>query len=89
MAYCKCPDPEIQPYFQREDELSDQDDCVLRGNRIVVPPQGRSQVVDELHETYLPGNLQDEKPGKDLFMVAKHGQYLGNKVRICNQCQVY
>ena len=48
----KFPDPALQPYFQRRDELSVQDDCILWGNRVVVPPQGRSQVVDELHETH-------------------------------------
>jgi hypothetical protein len=35
----KCPDGEFQPYFQRRDELSVQDDCILWGNRVVVPPQ--------------------------------------------------
>ena len=47
----KCPDGDFQPYFHRRDELSFQDDCILWGNRVVVPPQGRRQVVDESHET--------------------------------------
>jgi hypothetical protein len=50
----KCPDAELQPYFQRRDDLSVQIDCILWGNRVVVSPQGRRQVVDELHETH-PG----------------------------------
>ena len=44
----KCSEAERQPYFQRRDELSVQDYCILWGNRVVVPPQGRSQVIEEL-----------------------------------------
>jgi hypothetical protein len=36
------------------DELSVQDNCILWGNRVVVPSQGRRQMVDELHDTH-PG----------------------------------
>jgi len=43
-------DPLLQPYFERWGELSIEDGCVLWGVRVVIPPQLRAQVVDEVHE---------------------------------------
>lgn len=41
----------LKPYFTRKDELSVQDECLLWGNRVVVPPKERPRVVEELHKT--------------------------------------
>ena len=43
---------EFKPYVSRKDELSILDGCVLWGSRIVIPPQGRTQVLNELHEAH-------------------------------------
>ena len=84
----KCPDPEIQPYFQRQDELSVQDDCILWGNRVVVPPQGRSQVVDELHETH-PGICKMKSLARSYVWWPNMDSTLESKVRTCNHCQMH
>ena len=42
--------PEFQPFKCRESELSVQDGCILWGARVIVPPQGRKQVLTMLHE---------------------------------------
>ena len=47
-------DDALQPYARRKNKLSVQDGCLLWGNRVVVPPRGRSKVIDELHEGH-PG----------------------------------
>ena len=47
----------LQQYWRRKEELSVLDGCVLWGARVVVPPPGREQVVQELHETH-PGIAQ-------------------------------
>ena len=44
--------PEFRPYFSKRYELSVFDRCILRASRIVVPPPGRDQVLQELHETH-------------------------------------
>ena len=84
----KCPDPALQPYFQRRDELSVQDDCILWGNRVVVPPQGRSQVVDELHETH-PGICKMKSLARSYVWWPNMDSTLENKVRTCNHCQIH
>ena len=45
---------ELNPFFSKKTELSVEDGCVLWGARVVVPPQGRSKILTELHEAH-PG----------------------------------
>ena len=47
-------DPSLEPFLSRRLELSSYDGCILWGTRIVVPPQGREAVLQELHEGH-PG----------------------------------
>ena len=44
--------PDLKPYLNRSKELSILNGCVLWGARVVVPPQGRAVVLEELHETH-------------------------------------
>ena len=46
-------DPELQPYFSRRNELTLQSHCILWGVRIVIPPQGRSKLLQELHSEHI------------------------------------
>ncbi|XP_064470207.1 uncharacterized protein K02A2.6-like [Ornithodoros turicata] len=43
-----------RPYQRRFDQLSVQDDCILLGNRVVIPQELRAKVLDLLHESH-PG----------------------------------
>ena len=43
-------DPELQPYNQKQLELSVQDGLVLWGSRVVVPSAGRESMLELLHE---------------------------------------
>ena len=45
---------ELTPYYTKRTELSVEDGCILWGTRVIVPPQGRSKVLSELHEAH-PG----------------------------------
>ena len=40
---------ELKPYWRRRTELSVQSGCLLWGYRVIVPPQGRTTVLQELH----------------------------------------
>ena len=42
-------DAEFAPYKCRRDELSGQDGCVLWGARVVIPPQCRQELMQQLH----------------------------------------
>ena len=45
--------PEFQPYVNRKDELSILDGCILWSSHVVIPPQGRKPLLEELHNTHL------------------------------------
>jgi len=40
---------ELKPFHNCCTELSVDDNCILWGNQVVIPPQGRQQLLDELH----------------------------------------
>ena len=43
---------DLQPYFQRRDELSTEGGCLLWGSRVVIPPRGRERALKLLHEAH-------------------------------------
>ena len=47
------PDTRLQAYSLCKSELSVQDGVILWGSRVVVPPPGRSRVLEMLHEAHL------------------------------------
>ena len=50
-------DEQLAPYQKKKDELSLLDECILRGNRVVVLAMGRAQVLDILRDGH-PGNIK-------------------------------
>ena len=54
----------------------------------MVPPQGRSQVVDELHETH-PGICKMKSLARSYVWWPNMDSTLENKVRTCNHCQIH
>ena len=47
----------LNPYFIRREELSVHAGCLLWGARVIVPPQGREEVLNILHDTH-PGRVK-------------------------------
>ena len=79
-------DDALQPYARRKDELSVQDGCLLWGNRVVVPPQGRSKVIDELHEGH-PGMTRMKQLTRSFIWWPSIDKDLEERVKSCDQCQ--
>ena len=42
--------PELKSYFERKDELSVEDGCLLWGNRVIIPPACRTKVLSYSHQ---------------------------------------
>lgn len=49
-------DKQYKAYASKKNELSILDGCVLWASRVIIPPQGRQFVLEELHETHLGVN---------------------------------
>ena len=81
-------DPDLLPYKLKKDELSVQDGCVLWGARVVIPPQGRAQVLDELHETH-PGICRMKALARSYVWWPSLEKDLEAVVQTCNTCQIH
>ena len=78
----------LKPFICRRDELSLEDGCILWGSRIVVPPQGRPKVLDELHQGH-PGIARMKALARSFVWWPGIDKELENKVKQCDSCQKY
>lgn len=47
------PNPNLRPFYERKDQLSTDQGCVLWGSRVVMPPKYRRRLLSDLHEGHL------------------------------------
>ena len=80
-------DPNLRPYQRRHMELSIQADCVLWGNRIIVPPAGQSKVLDVLHDGH-PGISRMKELARSFIWWPGLDDDIQNRVQACTQCQI-
>jgi hypothetical protein len=81
-------DDSIKPYFTRRNELSVQEGCLLWGSRVVIPPQGRSQVMDILHETH-PGMSRMKGLTSGYVWWPGMDKAIEEQARRCSTCQTH
>ena len=79
-------DEEFQPYSKRKAELSVLDGCILWGTRVVVPPQGRQSVLQELHDTHF-GASKIKSLARAYIWWPKMDTEIENLVKSCPTCQ--
>lgn len=77
---------ELQPFTARRLELSVQDDCLLWGNRVVVPPPGRFPILCELHEGH-PGTSRMKGLARGVVWWPGMDREIEEKVKSCHDCQ--
>lgn len=83
----KCPTTEDwHPYFNRRHELGIVEECLLWGKRVVVPIQGRKELLEALHEGH-PGIVKMKGLSRSYFWWPKLDQEIEFKVRNCYECQ--
>ena len=78
--------PEFQPFVTRELELSVQNDCLLWGSRVVVPPKLRDRVLQGLYNSH-PGSSQIKNLARQYVWWPGLNQAIENTVKNCKVCQ--
>ena len=78
--------PDIAPYWKRRDELSVHDGCIMWGARVIIPPQGRNRLTEEIHDTH-PGICRMKSLARSYFWWPNMDEQLENKVKHCAECQ--
>ncbi|XP_048590142.1 uncharacterized protein K02A2.6-like [Nematostella vectensis] len=77
---------EFKPYSYRKHQLSCQDGCLLWGSRVVIPPQGRVKLLQELHDGH-PGMVRMKMLARSYFWWPGLDADIEQKVKDCTSCQ--
>ena len=77
---------EMAPYFQRKEELSTEEGCILWGARVVMPPPLQAQVLDEIHEGH-PGCGRMKSFARSYVWWPALNSELEERVKSCSTCQ--
>ncbi len=81
-------DAELQPYYFRRDELSVDAGCLLWGSRLIVPPQGREEIMNVLHDSH-PGIVRMKGIARSHIWWPKMDAAIEERVRSCQVCQAH
>ena len=74
------------PYWNRKLELSTQDGVLLWRNRVVIPPQGRQYILDELHISH-PGVTRMKSLSRMFVWWPNMDSNIEVLVKTCSVCQ--
>ena len=81
-------DKQLHPYSSKRDELSLEDEILLWGSRVVVPPQARDTVMEEAHSAHI-GIARMKSLTRQFVWWTKIDSNLEAKVRNCSVCQKF
>ena len=76
----------LKPYWNRQTELTLEDECVLWGIRVVVPQKLREPVLQELHHTH-PGIVRMKSIARSYVWWPRLDQEIEAMARSCSHCQ--
>ena len=83
-----CSSEELTCYAKKKTELSVEDGCLLWGSRVVIPPEGRTKVLAELHESH-PGVSHIKALARSYVWWPNLDKDVEGMVRSCKECQVH
>ena len=79
-------EPGLRPYCDRRLELTIEQDCLLWGIRVVVPPKFTEQVLQELHQSH-PGIVRMKSVARSYVWWPQINEDIEHLVKKCDKCQ--
>ena len=83
---CPASDEKLKPYFHRKLELSCEGNCLLWGNRVIIPNTLRDKILKELHWEH-PGVCAMKAIARSYVWWPKLDNDIEQVVRECTTCQ--
>ena len=77
---------ELQAYYQRRNELSVEDQCLLWGNRVVILARGQKAVAQLLHDGH-PGMTRMKSLARSVVWWPGIDDQIEESVKVCTSCQ--
>jgi transposase InsO family protein len=81
-----CTDENLRPYFNRRMEISVDQDCLLWGYRVIIPPCYRQKLLQELHMTH-PGIVRMKAMSRSFLWFPGLDSAIEDLVNSCHVCQ--
>ena len=81
-------DDHLKPYWRRRSELTVQSGCIMWGYCVIVSPQGRTTVLQELHGGH-PGITRMKSLACGIVWWPKLDEEIETMVRSCSICQTH
>ena len=78
---------QLQPYFARRDEIGMEKGCILMGLRVVIPPELRQQLLDEVHVGH-PGIVKSKAIARSYIWWPGLDKDLERRCNECEPCQL-
>ena len=79
------PSLELRPFWNRRDELSLENGCLLWGRRVIVPFRFQKRLLGELHECH-PGMCRMKALARSFVWWPGIDLDIGERVRLCDVC---
>lgn len=77
---------EYQPYYQRRNELTVEEGCLLWGVRTIIPPKFQDSLLEELHTCH-PGIVRMKALARNHVWWPQIDKHIEDRVRGCKDCQ--
>ena len=87
-GWSEATEDSLKPYYQRRDELSVQDGCLLWGCRVIIPTAGRAEILNELHDGH-PGVSRMKGIARSVVWWPGIDAEIQEKVSKCEKCQLH
>ncbi|XP_046619689.1 uncharacterized protein K02A2.6-like [Neodiprion virginianus] len=76
---------ELQPYALRKDEIHVEKECLMWGQRVIVPPKLREKVIEKLHESHF-GIVKMKSLARSVVWWPNIDKNLEDKSKYCKWC---
>ena len=85
-TYAENIQPEIRQFYEHKDDLTVENNLIMKGNTVIIPAKLREHVMNILHKTHL-GIMKTKQLAHDSVFCPNIDQQITNHIERCSICQ--